>query len=99
MSKHKKLRQYVAPSLFALAIVYFAFYTLFGQRGLYRMFELEEALIIAQAQYQEVLEKRQVLEQNVALLKPQNLDLDMVDQRAREVLGYAHPDDIIVELR
>lgn len=99
MIADKKLRHFVTPSLIALAIVYFAFYTLFGNRGLYRMFELEDQLVIAEVHYEEAVEERLALEQNVMLLKPNSLDLDMIDQRAREVLGYAHPDDIVIELR
>ena len=99
MTVNKKLRHFVTPSLIALAIVYFAFYTLFGNRGLYRMYELEDQLVVAQAQHEEVIQERITLEQNVTLLKPNSLDLDMVDQRTREVLGYAHPDDIVIELR
>lgn len=99
MATNKKIRDFVTPSLIALAIAYFAFYTLFGNRGLYRMFELEDELIVAQVQHEEAVQERITLQQNVTLLKPNSLDLDMVDQRAREVLGYAHPDDIVIELR
>ncbi len=96
---NKKLRHYVTPCLVVLVIIYFAFYTLFGQRGLYRMFELQDHLQVTQIEYHEILKQRADLERNVALLKPNNLDIDMLDQRAREVLGLAHPDDIVIKFR
>ena len=99
MTANKKLRHFVTPSLIILAIVYFSFYTLFGNRGLYRMFELEDQITIAKTQHNEIVQKRSDLERSVSLLEPKNLDLDMLDQRTREVLGYAHPDDIVIELR
>jgi len=36
------------------------------------------------------------LESRTALLRPDNLDRDMLDERARLMLNYSHPDDIII---
>jgi len=36
------------------------------------------------------------LERDVALLRPESLDPDMLDERARAILNLAHPDDLIM---
>jgi cell division protein FtsB len=42
---------------------------------------------------------RAKLERDVALLSPDKPDPDMVEEIAREVLGFAHPDDFIATQR
>ena len=39
------------------------------------------------------------LERDVALLRPESLDPDMLDERARAILNLAHPDDLIMMKR
>jgi cell division protein FtsB len=39
---------------------------------------------------------RAKLARDVALLSPETPDPDMVEEIAREVLGFAHPDDSVV---
>jgi cell division protein FtsB len=36
------------------------------------------------------------LERDVALLRPESLDPDMLDERARAILNLVHPDDLIM---
>ena len=40
--------------------------------------------------------EREKLEKRVDLLRPENLDLDMLEERARSVLGLAHPDELVI---
>jgi cell division protein FtsB len=42
---------------------------------------------------------RQRIERDVALLQPENLDPDMLDERARAILNLAHPDDLVMMKR
>ena len=39
------------------------------------------------------------LERDVALLRPESLDPDMLDERARAILNLAHQDDLIMMKR
>jgi cell division protein FtsB len=41
------------------------------------------------------LTARRGLERRVAALKPEGLDRDMLDERARVVLGLAHADEVV----
>jgi cell division protein FtsB len=36
------------------------------------------------------------MEQRVALLSNTSLDLDMLEERARVMLNFAHPDDLVI---
>lgn len=39
---------------------------------------------------------RSKLEQDIALLRPDRPDPDIVDETARDLLGFARPDDVIL---
>ena len=41
-------------------------------------------------------EIRRDLERDVALLRPESLDPDLLDERARAALGFAHPDELTI---
>jgi cell division protein FtsB len=41
-------------------------------------------------------EVRERLERDVSLLRPESLDPDMLDERARAILNLAHSDDLIM---
>jgi cell division protein FtsB len=41
-------------------------------------------------------EVKQRLERDVSLLRPESLDPDMLDERARAILNLAHSDDLIM---
>ena len=40
--------------------------------------------------------QREILERQVHLLSPNNLDLDMLEERARLILNFARPDEVII---
>jgi cell division protein FtsB len=44
-------------------------------------------------------EAREVLARQVGLLRPENLNRDMLDEQARQILGLAHPNDIVIYTR
>lgn len=75
---------------------YFAYHTLKGRHGLEareRLLERENAL---QFEMQSLEAVRAKLERDVALLRPDLPDPDIVEGAAREVLGFARPGDLIV---
>lgn len=83
-------------SVTAAGIAYFAFHGWNGDHGLQakRGFEIEMAKL-----YQEldrVRAERAAMEKKVALLRPQSLDPDMLDERARDLLNWAHPNDLVM---
>ncbi|MBI3710032.1 MAG: septum formation initiator family protein [Proteobacteria bacterium] len=58
--------------------------------------QLRERIVEAQAQLDEVTAERRALERRVALLRPDNLDPDLLDERARLVLNLARPDEVVI---
>lgn len=48
------------------------------------------------AAYEEIHGQRAVLEDRVVRLRPSSIDPDFLEERARYVLGYVHPDETVL---
>ncbi len=88
-------RDVIAPMVCALAIGYFGYHAVQGDRGLVAWLRLSHEITLVKADLAAARAERETLEHRVALLRPDNLDRDMLDERARVVLGLAHPDEVV----
>ena len=77
---------------------YFAFYMVFGPRGLLALHRMEKQLQAAQSEHEKLVTQRESLEKDVKLMRPDSLDPDMAEEQARKNLGYTRPEEIIVPL-
>ena len=85
----------ITAACFAL-LGYLAWHAWHGPRGYpYRDRLLEETAVL-QDQFAKVLSERTTLEQQVALLRPDHIDPDMLDQLARERLEMVRPNELVV---
>jgi len=92
-------RQIIA-SIFGVAVIgYFAFHAVEGERGLRAYFALNLQTELAREERDALRHDRMTIESRVNLLKPESLNLDMLDERARTVLNKVHEDDFVVLLR
>jgi cell division protein FtsB len=76
--------------------MYFGFHLLHGNMGYFALRGVDQKLAETQLKYDGVVAERTALENRVRLLRPASLDLDMLDERARVVLGFAAPDEKII---
>ncbi len=83
----------------ALVLAYFSYHMIQGNHGVIALLELRSKVAAAEAIRAESSAERQRLAQQVALLRPDNLDPDMLEERARVMLNYVHPDEIVVITR
>lgn len=86
----------VAPALGTLLFAYFAYHMVQGDRGLIAYLQLSAQLRAAQAVHVETRAGRDRLAHRVSLLRPDNLDPDMLEERARVMLGVGHPDEVVI---
>ncbi len=90
MEVTKKTRQLMLYTLMTLVVFYFCYHLVSGDKGILALSQLSHQKEQAEQYHKEVAEERRELENKVMRLYPQSLDLDMLEERAREVLGYAH---------
>ncbi len=92
----KRARHIAGPVLGACVFGYFAYHAVQGDRGLIAWLQLNQQVEEAAATLAVMTEKRQILERRTALLGPDNLDPDMLEERARAILSFAHPDEVVI---
>jgi cell division protein FtsB len=81
--------------LIVFAIFYLGFHAVSGDRGLYALFRETRKLDTLKVQLEEVRSQRLTLEHKVKLLSGQSLDLDMLDEQVRRILGLTGNDEIV----
>ncbi|MDX2221562.1 MAG: septum formation initiator family protein [Rhodospirillaceae bacterium] len=93
-----KLRQVLGPLLGAALMAYFAYHAVQGDRGLMAWWNLRFELERVDAELAAISIEKQALEHRVSLLRPESLDRDMLEERARIMLGVTDPRDTIVPM-
>jgi cell division protein FtsB len=91
-------RRAIGPLLCVLVLFYLAFHTVSGDRGVFALLKASHQLVMLKAQLAEVSARRQALEARASLISNRSLDLDMLDERARIVLGYTGKDERVIFL-
>jgi cell division protein FtsB len=102
MVTRKRLRAILnALALYALAallIGYFGVNAYNGDRGLKAKEDIDRQMTAMAAELDRLQSEQAQWERRIALLKSDNLDPDMVDERARALLDYADPRDVTLML-
>jgi cell division protein FtsB len=89
-------RQVVGPTLAVSIFAYFAYHAVEGDRGLLAWLQLQQDVESAQAELSKVSRVRAALAHQTELLRSEAIDPDMLDERARAVLGLMRKDEIII---
>jgi len=95
-AKIKYLKRALFPAFCTIVIAYFAYHAINGNRGLIAWQKLKLEMVELQQELDTLRAERTRLEQRVSLMQPGNIDPDMLDQRAREILNLSRPDEITV---
>lgn len=75
---------------------YFAFASVQGEYGLFRRLQIEAELSDLQAVSGRLDEELAVLRNKTRRLSDGYLDLDLLDEQARDVLGYLRTDEVVI---
>ena len=91
-----RARRAVPPALGALLAVYFSYHLVQGERGLIAYLQLKAQVTASQAELETLRAEKSRLARRVRLLRPDSLDPDLLDEQARRMLGFAHPDELVI---
>ncbi len=94
--KKSVLRRLILPGLSAALLAYFVLHALSGAYGLIAKEQLKSEAEELDRQLTAVRNKRLALERRVVLLRPESLDPDMIDERARDSLNLAQPGEVVI---
>ncbi len=93
------MKPYIRSALLFCAIVYFGVHGLTGERGLLSTSAREAKLEQRQRELAHLLEQRQDLEVRVRYLRSSSLSRDLLEERARAVIGFTDPRDYVVRVQ
>ena len=92
----RRARHIVPQVVLACTLGYFAYHATQGERGLLAWLQLDKELRVAQSEAVVLAGERRQLERRVRLLRPDGLDPDMLEERARALLNYGRDDELII---
>ena len=96
MTRTLSVRELVYPALMVTVGFYFAIISLRGDDGLYHRLEAEAEARVLESDRKALAAEVEALRNLTVRLSDEFLDLDLLDQQARDVLGYVRPDEIVI---
>jgi cell division protein FtsB len=92
-----RLLRLIAGPVVGVAIVgYFSWHAVQGDRGLIALAQLDAGLTEARTVLAALEHEREELENLAGRLRPESLDRDLLEERARSIVNHAHPNDLVI---
>jgi cell division protein FtsB len=93
-----RIRPYAPTVILGMLIFYFGFQALTGDRGLLATQHRQETLQARKQELAELQQKRHNLEVRARLLDNRSLSADLLEERARTLLGFVGPNDYVIRV-
>lgn len=94
-----RLPPYLTTVILAALIFYFGFQALTGDRGLLSMSQRNALLAVRKQELARLQVQRRDLETRARLLHDGAVSRDLVEERARYLLGFSDPRDYVIHTR
>ena len=94
-----RISPYLPTAILACLIFYFGFQALTGDRGLLSGSQRNAQLAARRAELASLQNERLDLEARSKLLKDGQISRDLVEERARYLLGFSDPRDYVIRTR
>ena len=98
MERLRNISRYWPVMLCAIFYIYLILHAFTGRQGLLRWVDYERETDQLQAELTQLTLEREALEKRAARMDIAAMDMDWVEQQAREKLFYSHPKDITIWL-
>ena len=86
-------RKAVFNIIILVLLLYFTFHSIYGNRGVVAYFKLQAELESTHNKLDMLRAERLEIENRAKLLRPESLDIDMLDEKARNILGVSAPNE------
>ena len=94
-----RIRSYLPAAILALLIFYFGFQALTGDRGLLSLSQRNELLAEKRGELARLQAQRKDLEARAHLMRDGAISRDLVEERARYLLGFSDPRDYVIRTK
>ncbi|MDF0600922.1 septum formation initiator family protein [Psychromarinibacter sp. C21-152] len=99
MGRHRRTPAFGVIAFFAIVFSlgsYFTFASVQGDFGLFRRIQIEAEAELLREEAEELEAEVSILRNKTRRLSDDYLDLDLLDEQAREVLGLVRSDEVII---
>jgi len=93
------LRPYLSTAALALLIFYFGFHAFTGEGGLLKSDTRDATLTAKRDELAKLTAQRHDLEVRAQLLRDTSLSADLLEERARSLLGFSDPRDYVIRVK
>ena len=94
----ERMKPYFPSAILLLLVVYLGVQALTGERGLLSGQERDAMMVRRETQLAGIMEQRRDLEVRVRYLRTDSLSRDLLEERARAVLGFSDPRDYVIRV-
>jgi len=94
-----RLRPYLSTAALALLIFYFGVHAFTGEGGLLQSNQRDAALVAKTKELAALTAQREDLEVRAQLLRDTSLSRDLLEERARSLLGFTDPRDYVIRVK
>ncbi len=96
IDKRYLVRQNLVAVIGICLSVYFSYHLVAGERSVLRLISLDRQVASQTLALGALTEERETLEKRVVMMRPGSIDRDLLEERARLILGYTAPDETIL---
>ena len=75
---------------------YFSYHAISGERSYTRLMSLNETIVSTKMAHAALNNEKNAFAQKVVMLRPGSLNRDLLEERARAVLGYQRKDEVAI---
>jgi len=97
IGKSRSVVGYLTSVSVVALVAYFSYSAVQGPYGVLTLYKIETKEVQLQAQLEELVAERMAAKNRAHRLSDEYLDLDLLDEQARKVLGLMRGDEIIVQ--
>ena len=94
-----RVRSYLPLAALAFLMFYFGLHMLTGERGVLAQSDREATLASRSVELARLKAEREDLAIRAELLRDEHLSADLLEERARSLLGFADPRDYVIRVR
>ncbi|MGN1091235.1 MAG: septum formation initiator family protein [Alphaproteobacteria bacterium] len=87
---------YILPLTFLVITFYFTFHLVQGERGVFRLFEVNREIAKGEKLLAKTQQEKNRLEKRINALQDENIDADMLDEVARMQFGVLLPEEYVI---
>ena len=94
-----RVRSYLPLAALAFLMFYFGLHMLTGERGVLAASDREATLASRSVELARLKAEREDLQIRAELLRDEHLSADLLEERARSLLGFADPRDYVIRVK